>query len=61
MNAQLEPNGQMNHVMGQAVHHSSALISMDWLWIGLRQNLQETSMFHGKINGFRFRFALKPI
>jgi hypothetical protein len=28
-------------------------------WIGLRDNLQESPIFNGKINGFRF--SLKPI
>ena len=30
-------------------------------WIGLRENLQESPMFNGKIYGFRFQFSLKPI
>ena len=30
-------------------------------WIGLRENLQESPIFNGKIYGFRFRFSLKPI
>jgi hypothetical protein len=30
-------------------------------WIGLRENLQESPIFHGKIYGFRLRFSLKPI
>ena len=31
-------------------------------WIGLRDNLQETTpIFHGKNHGFRLRFPLKPI
>ena len=30
-------------------------------WIGLRENLQESPIFHGKIYGFRCRFSLKPI
>ena len=29
--------------------------------IGLRENLQESPIFNGKIYGFRFRFSLKPI
>jgi hypothetical protein len=30
-------------------------------WIGLRENLQESPIFNGKIYGFRLRFSLKPI
>ena len=30
-------------------------------WIGLRENLQESPIFDGKIDGFRLRFSLKPI
>ena len=30
-------------------------------WIGLRENLQENPIFHGKIYGFQSRFSLKPI
>ena len=33
----------------------------DILWIGFRENLQESPIFNGKIDGFRFRFSLKPI
>jgi hypothetical protein len=29
--------------------------------IGLRENLQESPIFNGKIYGFRLRFSLKPI
>ena len=30
-------------------------------WIGLREFLQETPIFDGKIDGFRLRFSLKSI
>ena len=30
-------------------------------WIALRENLQESPIFNGKIHGFRFRFSLKSI
>ena len=30
-------------------------------WIGLRENLQDSPIFNGKIYGFRLRFSLKPI
>jgi hypothetical protein len=30
-------------------------------WIGLRENLQESPIFNGKIYGFRLKFSLKPI
>ena len=48
----------------------SFVIQQNWLgktiyqwsqWIGLRENLQESPIFNGKINGFRLRFSLKPI
>jgi hypothetical protein len=30
-------------------------------WIGLRENVQESPIFNGKIYGFRLNFSLKPI
>ena len=30
-------------------------------WIGLRENLQESPIFNGKLYGFRLKFSLKPI
>ena len=30
-------------------------------WISLRGNLQENTIFNGKIHGFRLRFSLQPI
>ena len=47
-------------------HHPSppdeAVFKLDLnQWIGLRENLQESPIFNGKIYGFRLRFSLKPI
>ena len=51
-----------------SIHHGStvqALLSSGehrfHQWIGLRDNLQESPIFNGKIYGFRLKFSLKPI
>ena len=42
-------------------HHFSRWLSHHHQWIGLREKLQESPIFNGKIYGFRLRFSLKPI
>ena len=55
-----KPGGRHRSV-GQWVLIASSVIKHGNQWIGLRENLQESPIFNGKIYGFRFRFSLKPI